>query len=53
MNQEGLIVKKITISVAIIAILLLAAFFWLLSQASPENAPQDVTTIELPDTYEK
>lgn len=53
MNNKGLIVKKITISVVIIAILLIAAFFWLLSQASPENAPQDAVTIELPDTYEK
>jgi len=37
----------------IIAILLIAAFFWLVSQASPKHAPQDVVTIELPDTYEK
>jgi len=46
-------VKKVTISAVIILILLIAAFFWLLSQASPKHAPQDIVTIELPDTYEK
>lgn len=45
--------KKLAIGGAIVLILLLVVFFWLLSGASPENAPQDIQTFELPDTYEK
>lgn len=45
--------KKLAIGGTIVLILLLAVFFWLLSGASPENAPQELQTIELPDTYEK
>lgn len=45
--------KKLAIGGGIAVIALLAVFFWLLSGASADNAPQDVQTIELPDTYEK
>ena len=45
--------KKLVIGGGIALILLIAVFFWLLSGASSDNAPQEVQTIELPDTYEK
>ena len=45
--------KKLAIGGGIALVLLLVAFFWLLSGASADNAPQEVQTIELPDTYEK
>lgn len=45
--------KKIIIGAVIIILLLIGGFLWLLSHASPESAPQDIVTIELPDTYEK
>lgn len=45
--------KKMGALLGILAILCLGGFFWLLSQASPQNAPKDVVTIDLPDTYEK
>ncbi|MDB2439707.1 hypothetical protein N9W89_13420 [Hellea sp.] len=45
--------KKLAIGGGIAIILLLVVFFWLLSGASADNAPQDVQTIELPDSYEK
>ena len=47
------LVKKLIIGVAVILLFLTGGFLWLLSQASPESAPQDIVTIELPDTYEK
>lgn len=45
--------KKLAIGGGIVLLLLLAVFFWLLSGASADNAPQEMQTIELPDTYEK
>ena len=45
--------KKLVIGGGIALVLLLALFFWLLSGASADHAPQEVQTIELPDTYEK
>lgn len=45
--------KKLAIGGGIAVVLLFAVFFWLLSGASADNAPQEVQTIELPDTYEK
>jgi hypothetical protein len=45
--------KKLVIGGGIVLGLLLAVFFWLLSGASADNAPQEVQTIDLPDTYEK
>ena len=45
--------KKLVIVGGIVLIFLMAVFFWLLSGASADNAPQEVQTIELPDTYEK
>ncbi len=45
--------KKALIGVAILVVLLLGGFFVLLGKASPENAPQDVKVIDLPDTFEK
>lgn len=45
--------KKSLIAGGVVLIVLLIGFFVLLGKASPENAPQDVQTIELPDTFEK
>ena len=45
--------KKLAIGGGIALVLLLAVFFWLVSGASADNVPQEVQTIELPDTYEK
>jgi hypothetical protein len=45
--------KKLAIGGGVLAVLFLVVFFWLVSGASVENAPQDVQTIELPDSYEK
>lgn len=45
--------KKLAIGGGIVAVLLLTVFFWLVSGASADNAPQEVQTIELPDSYEK
>ena len=45
--------KKLVIGGVIVLGLLLGLFVWLLSGASADNAPQEVKTIELPDTYEK
>ncbi len=45
--------KKALIGASVLLILLLGGFFVLLSKASPQNAPQEVKIIELPDTYEK
>jgi len=45
--------KKLAIGGGIAFVLLIAVFFWLLSGASADNAPQETKTIELPDTYEK
>jgi hypothetical protein len=33
-------------------VILAAVFVWLVLSASPENAPQETITIELPDSYE-
>lgn len=45
--------KKALIAGGILALLLILGFMFLLGQASPDNAPQDVKVIELPDTFEK
>ena len=45
--------KKFGICVGIIGIILIGAFFWLLSGASADHAPKDTVVIDLPDTYER
>lgn len=45
--------KRLSFGLAVLAILLIGAFFALLSMAAPEHAPQEVQTIDLPDSYEK
>lgn len=45
--------KKALIILVPLAVLFGAGFFWLLSKASPENAPKEEITVELPDTFEK
>lgn len=45
--------KKALIAGGIVVLLLIGAFMVLLAKASPDNAPQDLKVIELPDTFEK
>ncbi len=45
--------KNALIGLAILAFIVFGVMFVLVGMASPENAPQDVKVIELPDTYEK
>ncbi len=45
--------KKLVIGALVLLALFLGVFFWLVSGASPENAPQEAVTVELPDSYEK
>lgn len=45
--------KKALIAGGALALILVLGFMFLLGKASPENAPQDVKIIELPDTFEK
>jgi len=45
--------KKTLIALLCLFILFAGGFVWLLGQASSDNAPQAVQTIDLPDTYEK
>lgn len=45
---------KKSVIIAVLALFLLGGvFFWLVSGSSTKHAPQDVVTIELPDSYEK
>jgi len=41
--------KKALIAGGAILLLAIIALFWLASGASPDNAPQDVKVIDLPD----
>lgn len=45
--------RKLGIGLGVVVFLFILGFIWLLSGASPENAPQEVVTIDLPDSYEK
>jgi len=51
--HEGNDMKRLTIALAALLLLLGGVFFWLLAGSSDANAPADVTVIDLPDTYEK
>ena len=43
--------KKGLISLGVVLILLIIAMVWLASSVGPDTAPQDVRSIELPDSY--
>jgi len=45
--------KRLIFGLLVLAAFLIAGFVWLLSAASPEHAPQEVQTLDLPDGYEK
>ncbi len=45
--------KKLGVILGVLFLLFLGGFMWLLSQASPDHAPKDTVTINLPDSYEK
>ena len=43
--------KKGLISLGVVLILLIIAMVWLAGSVGPDTAPQDVRSIELPDSY--
>ncbi len=45
--------KRFTIALVALLLLLGGVFFWLLAGSTDANMPPDVTVIDLPDTYEK
>lgn len=45
--------KKLLITIGVLILLLLGVIMWLAGSVGPDTAPQDVRTIELPDTYEQ
>jgi hypothetical protein len=45
--------KKLTLGAIALLVIVLGVFFWLVSGASPDNAPQEAVAVELPDSYEK
>ncbi|MGJ8562715.1 MAG: hypothetical protein ACSHXY_04090 [Alphaproteobacteria bacterium] len=44
--------RKLILGLGVVAIIVGAGFFWLLSQTGVDNAPQDTTTIDLTDRIE-
>jgi len=44
--------KKFSYLLLALLLVLAGVFVWLVMSASPENAPQETITIELPDSYE-
>jgi len=45
--------KKALIAGGAILLLVLVVFIWLLGAASPDNAPQDIKVIDIPDAGTK
>jgi len=45
--------KKALMAIGTIIVLLIIGFVFLVGQASPDNAPQDIKVIDLPDSFEK
>lgn len=43
--------KRTLIIVAILLLLVIGTMVWLAGSVGPETAPDDLRTIELPDTY--
>lgn len=43
--------KNLIIGLGVFLLLLILAMVWLASSVGPETAPQEVRSIELPDTY--
>ena len=43
--------KKALFLISVILLVIIGAMVWLASSVGPETAPQDVRSIELPDTY--
>lgn len=44
--------KKLLIAAGVLGVLLVGTVFWLAGSVGPDTAPQDVRTIDLPNTYE-
>ena len=44
--------KKLLIAAGVLGVLLVGMVFWLAGSVGPDTAPQDVRTIDLPNTYE-
>lgn len=45
--------KKLLIMIGVFILLLIGIILWLAGSVGPDTAPDDVRTIELPDTYEQ
>lgn len=44
--------KKLLITIGVFLLLLIGIVIWLAGSVGPDTAPQDVRSIDLPDTYE-
>jgi len=45
--------KKLLITIGVFILLLVGVTLWLAGSVGPDTAPQDVRSIELPDTYDQ
>ncbi|WP_371396427.1 hypothetical protein [Fretibacter rubidus] len=45
--------KRAVTAAGVVLLLIIGVFVWALAQSGPDNAPQDIKTIDLEDTYEK
>lgn len=45
--------KKLLIAIGVFIVLLIGVLVWLAGSVGPDTAPQNVRSIELPDTYEQ
>ena len=43
--------KKALILISVLMLVIIGAMIWLASSVGPETAPQEIRSIELPDTY--
>jgi hypothetical protein len=53
LNAIRLTMKKLLITIGVFILLLIGVTLWLAGSVGPDTAPQDVRSIELPDTYDQ
>jgi hypothetical protein len=53
LNAIRLTMKKLLITIGVFILLLIGATLWLAGSVGPDTAPQDVRSIELPNTYDQ
>jgi hypothetical protein len=53
LNAIRLTMKKLLMMIGVFLLLLIGIVIWLAGSVGPDTAPQDVRSIDLPDTYEK